>query len=93
MSTTYKELLAQRDKLEQEIARVRDEERNAVINDIKQKMADYQIPVTDLAPQRGTKKRGTRQPKYRDPASGATWSGMGREPRWIADQDRAAFAI
>lgn len=23
-------------------------------------------------------------PKYRDPFSGATWSGRGREPRWMA---------
>ncbi|HJP60331.1 MAG TPA: H-NS family nucleoid-associated regulatory protein [Gemmatimonadaceae bacterium] len=34
-----------------------------------------------------------RLPKYRDPVSGATWSGMGREPRWIAGKDRTAFAI
>lgn len=24
-------------------------------------------------------------PKYRDPATGATWTGRGKRPRWIAD--------
>lgn len=93
MTQTYKELLAQRDKLELEIARVCAEERNAVIDEIKQKMADYQIPVSDLAPKSGAKRRGDGQPKYQDPVIGATWTGRGREPRWIAGQDRSAFAI
>ncbi|MBF3536347.1 H-NS histone family protein [Burkholderia pseudomallei] len=31
--------------------------------------------------------------KYRDPASGAVWSGRGRAPRWIAGQDRENFLI
>jgi DNA-binding protein H-NS len=26
-------------------------------------------------------------PKYRDPATGVTWSGRGRTPRWITDDD------
>jgi DNA-binding protein H-NS len=25
--------------------------------------------------------------------SGATWSGMGREPSWITGKDRAAFVV
>ena len=37
-------------------------------------------------------------PKYRDPESGATWSGRGRTPRWLveaekAGKDRASFSI
>ncbi len=32
-------------------------------------------------------------PKYRDPASGRTWSGIGRAPAWIRGKDRAAFTI
>ncbi|WP_415868024.1 H-NS family nucleoid-associated regulatory protein [Burkholderia ubonensis] len=31
--------------------------------------------------------------KYRDPASGAAWSGRGRESRWIAGRDRTMFLI
>ncbi|GJH18074.1 H-NS histone family protein [Caballeronia novacaledonica] len=33
-------------------------------------------------------------PKYRDPASGATWSGHARPPAWIKDApDRSAYLI
>lgn len=34
------------------------------------------------------------EPKYRDPASGKTWTGRGKPPNWIATaKDRADFAI
>jgi DNA-binding protein H-NS len=33
-------------------------------------------------------------PKYRDPVSGATWSGRARPPAWIKDaKDRSKFLI
>ncbi|WP_232448328.1 H-NS family nucleoid-associated regulatory protein [Burkholderia ubonensis] len=38
-------------------------------------------------------RRAPAQAKYRDPASGAVWSGRGRAPRWIAGQDRENFLI
>lgn len=31
--------------------------------------------------------------KYRDSATGATWTGRGKALKWIADQDRSKFAI
>jgi DNA-binding protein H-NS len=30
---------------------------------------------------------------YRDPATGATWSGRGTEPAWLKGRDREAFKI
>jgi DNA-binding protein H-NS len=33
------------------------------------------------------------QPKYRDPATGATWSGRGRAPGWIQGKKRERFLI
>ncbi len=42
----------------------------------------------------GAKRAGAGQPKYRDPETGATWTGFGRAPGWIAAAtDRAAFLI
>lgn len=32
-------------------------------------------------------------PLYRDPESGATWSGRGTEPAWIKGRDREAFKV
>ncbi|MFP4891196.1 H-NS family nucleoid-associated regulatory protein [Paraburkholderia sp. EG304] len=37
--------------------------------------------------------RATVPPKYRDPATGATWSGRGKAPAWIRDEDRDDFLI
>lgn len=31
--------------------------------------------------------------KYRDPDTGATWSGRGKPPQWIAGKDRQPFEI
>ncbi|THJ46770.1 H-NS histone family protein [Burkholderia sp. LS-044] len=33
------------------------------------------------------------EPKYRDPETGATWSGRGRPPAWIDGKDRVPFEI
>lgn len=32
-------------------------------------------------------------PLYRDPSTGATWSGRGTEPTWIKGRDRQAFKV
>ncbi|HVW51592.1 MAG TPA: H-NS family nucleoid-associated regulatory protein [Trinickia sp.] len=38
--------------------------------------------------------RGPQPAKYRDPESGATWSGRGRAPAWIANaKDRSRFSV
>lgn len=38
--------------------------------------------------------KGPKLALYRDPKSGATWSGCGRAPAWIADaKDRSRFLI
>ncbi|MBN3760990.1 H-NS histone family protein [Burkholderia sp. Ac-20365] len=40
------------------------------------------------------KQARTMKAKYQDPASGATWSGAGRPPAWIAQaEDRSAFLV
>ncbi|MCG5076252.1 H-NS family nucleoid-associated regulatory protein [Paraburkholderia tagetis] len=38
--------------------------------------------------------RGVQAPKYKDPKTGATWSGRGRAPAWLASvRDRSKFLI
>jgi DNA-binding protein H-NS len=59
-------------------------------------MALYGMKPEDLAERRGRgprKQSGPVAAKYRDPVSGATWSGRGRAPLWLADQDRDKFVI
>lgn len=43
---------------------------------------------------RGPKAGGSKvAAKYRDPETGATWSGRGKAPKWIAGQERDKFVI
>ena len=93
MSTTYKELLDQQRELDAKIVAARRAERPQAIETIRALMAQFDITVSELAAKPDPRRGGSAQPKYRDPTSGATWSGMGREPRWIAGKDRSAFAI
>ena len=97
--SSYKELLAQREKLEKQIEEAKSREYAEVLNEIKQKMADYGITLAELGGGRGAKAakagrpRAGVAPKYRDPDSGSTWSGRGKPPRWIAGKDREKFLI
>jgi DNA-binding protein H-NS len=97
--SSYRELLAQREKLEKQIEEAKAREYAEVLNEIKQKMSDYGITLAELGGTRtkavkaAARPRAGVAPKYRDPASGSTWSGRGKPPRWIAGQDRERFLI
>ena len=46
------------------------------------------------SPKAGNYVRGPQPPMYQDPKTGATWSGRGRAPAWIASaKDRTKFLI
>lgn len=48
----------------------------------------------ESASKAGNYVRGPQAPKYRDPKTGATWSGRGRAPAWLVEvKDRTAFLI
>jgi DNA-binding protein H-NS len=92
----YRELLVQRDALEKQIAEVGALERKGVIDELVEMMALFGITPADLGKRDGRKQRKRTGPvaaKYRNPQSGATWSGRGRAPLWLANQDREKFAI
>jgi DNA-binding protein H-NS len=75
---------------------LRNAERGDAIEWIRQQMALFDVKPEDLDPRRGRsskKQSGPVAAKFRDPASGATWSGRGKPPRRIAEQDREKFAI
>ena len=96
--TTYKELLAQRAKLDAQLEQMRSEEREGVIEEIRQKMSDYQITPDDIAGKtKGRKVKGSGASvaaKYRDPDTSKEWSGRGKPPNWIRDAaNRDEFLI
>ena len=97
--TTYAELLAQRRELDAKIEAMRKEEQATAIAKIREMVEAYELSVADVFPSgRGAKDRAPGStsvvaPKYRDPATGQTWTGRGKPPKWIADKDRSQFAI
>ncbi|CAE6844666.1 DNA-binding protein Bv3F [Paraburkholderia nemoris] len=91
---SYRELLAQRAQLDADIAAARALERRAAIAQIRSAMTEYGITVAALGRSYGRRRtRVPLAPKYRNPATGAIWSGQGRPPGWIAGQDREQYRI
>jgi DNA-binding protein H-NS len=87
---TLNELLAQKAALEKQIVDAQREEKAAAIAQIKALMAQYGLTLADIgaratapAPRRAAGSGNKVAPKYRDPATGATWSGRGLKPRWL----------
>ena len=50
---------------------------------IRRIMALHGLSASDVAPTGKRKYKSPVAPKYRDPESGATWSGRGLKPRWL----------
>lgn len=90
---TYKELLVQKAWLERQLEAARAKELEVAIQQVRQIVTEYGLTAEDvgLAPRRGRRKakKSSVGPKYRDPKTGATWSGRGRAPAWIGkNRDR-----
>lgn len=104
---TYSAIKAEIAKLERQAEKLRKAEVNGVIGRIKEAIAAYGLTAEDLGLARSAKsgRNPPRQAKpavrskagvarYRDPATGNTWTGQGRPPAWIAAAaDRDAFLI
>jgi len=84
---TYKELKAQAEALLQQAEAARRNEIATVVTEIQARMKEYGITLEDLkGGAKKTKARAAVAVKYRNPATGESWSGRGRAPRWLADE-------
>ena len=79
------ELLAQKAALEKQIEQTQREERQSAIARVRAVMAEYGLVASDLSTRRPRKGgTGTKvAAKYRNKATGETWSGRGLQPRWL----------
>ncbi|MBK0115605.1 MULTISPECIES: H-NS histone family protein [unclassified Delftia] len=90
--TTYKDLLAQKAQLESQIAQAQAEHKAEGIAAARALIAEHGLTAADVFT--AAKSKGSvGAPKYRDPATGATWTGRGKPPNWINGKDRAPFLI
>ena len=98
------ELIAEKARLESEISALISASRKEAIDKVRALIQEFDLTAEEIG-RTGTSSRSAKkgggsskagakvQPKYRDPETGATWSGRGVAPRWIAGKDRQAFLI
>jgi DNA-binding protein H-NS len=93
---TLNELMAQKEPLERQIEHARRTERADAIARVHALMAEHGLTLGDVGAKSGPARSrktgagsGRKAPvKYRNKASGETWSGRGLQPKWL----RAALA-
>lgn len=99
--------IAEQEKLGKEIEKLRAQQRKEAIGSIKADIKRFDIKPEELFPsakpgrknkakpsRKGRRKAaGTVSPKYRDPDTGKTWSGRGREPVWLRGKNRDDYLI
>ena len=95
--TTYEDLVKQRDALELQIAEARRKESGDAISKIRAMVVQFGLTEQDVFPvakkSAGASKGTKVAAKYRNPATGETWTGRGKPPKWIAGQDRAKYTL
>ncbi|WP_349335392.1 H-NS histone family protein [Delftia sp. DS1230] len=90
----YKTLLQQKAELDARIAEVMKTEKAGAVAEARALIQQYHLTEQDVFPASGSKAKGSvGTPKFRDPETGATWTGRGKPPNWIKDKDRAEFLI
>lgn len=95
--STYQELLKKREALDEKINDEYARLRLDAILTVQGLRDAYDLTLEDVFPAEKTatpKAPGAKvPPKYRDPTTGATWTGRGKPPTWIRDRDRTPFLI
>ena len=95
----YEEIQSKIEELKAQAEMVKREEKQQAIDMARAMIQSFGITAKDLGLDKAPKaktgpKPGNKvSPKYRDPLSGATWSGRGKTPKWINGADRSQYAI
>ena len=95
----YEEIQAKIADLQAQAERVKREEKQQAVDMARTMISAYGITARDLGLDKAPKGKAGPKPgnkiaaKYRDPQSGATWSGRGKTPKWINGADRSQYAI
>ena len=103
---TLEQIQARLKKLRAQAEAIVAKQSSTVLETIRGLMEKHGLTTADIDAHVGSKKRGPKTgskaavksaqsvAKYRDPKSGATWSGHGRAPGWIANvKNRSRFLV
>jgi DNA-binding protein H-NS len=106
MTATFEAIQAKMNKLQAQADALITKETATVLKTIRRLMEEHGLTAADIDGRAGGKqrakkvgantvdKKGAAATKYRDPKTGATWSGHGRAPVWIASaKNRDRFLV
>lgn len=94
--TTYQEYKAKIAELENLAETARKDEISKAKEQIATIMRDYGLTIADLGATAKVKTSKPRAPvptKYRDDATGQTWTGRGRAPKWLEGKSKDDYLI
>lgn len=80
---TLQELIAQQQELARQIEAARKAEVSDAVAQIRKLMAEYNLSVDEITEKASSKKGAKVAAKYRNPETGDTWTGRGRQPKWV----------
>lgn len=86
-------LCAQRAELDGKIQGIRNEKRSIDLQTVKKLVQEHNFNVGEVFNRRHGNSAKKVAPKYRDPATGKTWTGRGKTPRWLVGKSLEEFAI
>ena len=104
---SYQSMLEKISVLQKKASALRENEKKRAVSEMRKLIALYDIEPDELfsrnernsekpSPAVGkttrAKRNVSRAPKYRDPATGKTWIGLGKRPRWLVG-DKEAYLI
>lgn len=97
-AVSVEEMEKQIAELVKKVSETRASEHKRAIQEILASMVKHNVTLEELqAASTKTKRSSTAgikiPPKYRNPATGETWTGRGRAPVWMKDRDKAEFLI
>ena len=84
--STLQQLLDQKAELDKQIESTRRQERSDAIAQVKLLMEQHGLVIADLGLRGGktAARKGSKvAAKYRNNATGETWSGRGLQPKWL----------
>ncbi len=91
MTKTLKELLAERAQLDVQIATTRKDAAKEALANVLELVNEFGFTAQQVFPWKPVVTKVAS--KYLDEKTGATWTGRGKPPAWIAGKNREDFLI
>lgn len=90
-----KKLLHALHAVQLKIYAARRRDRKKYIAEVQWIINEFGIQAHELSfpPEYGPRRRPNNRPKYYDPETGQTWSGIGSRPAWLRGKDLALYEI